>query len=130
MSEPSVKIEGLRELRRVLRQTDAESARALQAGLKDAAGVVAADAAAHAPRRSGALAASIRPYAAGNKAGIRSRLPYAGVVHFGGTIKPRGVPITFKPRPFITDAIDRKSDAIVARVAVALDAAVRRAGWK
>ena len=130
MADPVVKIEGLRDLRRVLRQTDVESARALQGGLKDAASVVATEAAAHAPRRSGALAKSIRPYAAGNKAGVRSRLPYAGVVHWGGTIKPRGVPIKFERRPFIAEAVDRKQDAIVARVAVALDAAVRRAGWK
>ena len=130
MADPTVKIEGLRELRRVLRQTDVESARALQRGLKDAASVVATEAASRAPHRTGELARSIRPYAAGNKAGVRSRLPYAGVVHWGGTIRPRGVPIEFKRRPFIADAVDRKTDVIVARVAVALDAAVRRAGWK
>lgn len=36
-----------------------------------------------APRRTGALAASTRPNAAATNVAIRSRLPYAGPIHWG-----------------------------------------------
>lgn len=128
--ESAVRIDGLREFRSVLRRTDREALKEVQGVLKDAVGIVATEAAALAPRRTGTLAGSIRPYTSGNKAGVRSRLPYSGVVHWGGTISPRGVPITFKRTEFITRAMDRKSDAVLARLAVGFDGAARRSGWK
>jgi hypothetical protein len=36
-----------------------------------------------APRRTGRLADSLRPYTSGNRAGVRSRLPYANPIHWG-----------------------------------------------
>jgi phage gpG-like protein len=125
----AIRVDGLRELHAALRNTDREAAKALRAELKAVAASVATEAASLAPRRTGRLAASIRPYATGNRAGVRSSLPYAGVVHWGGTIRPKGTPITFPARPFIADAMDRKADEAATQIAAVLDGAIRRAGW-
>jgi phage gpG-like protein len=90
---------------------------------------VAADAASNAPRRSGAYARSIKPYVTAKGASVGSRLPYAGVVHWGGTIRPRGVPIKFEPHPVISDALDRRTNEIVDDLGDAVDRApAKRAG--
>jgi hypothetical protein len=61
---------------------------------------------------------------------VGSRLPQAGVLHFGGTIRPRGVPITFPARPVISEALDSKTDRLVNEIGDALEQAAHRAGWK
>lgn len=125
----AIRIDGLKELRGALRNTDKEALKALQGELKNAAGIVATEASILAPMVTGRLASSIRPYTSGNKFGVRSNLPYAPVVHWGGTIRPRGVPIVFRPQPFILEAIDRTSEEVAEQVAAVLDAAITRAGW-
>jgi phage gpG-like protein len=124
-----VEIEGLREFRRDLRRLDSGIDRELRGSIREAAGKVAVTAAGLAPRRTGALARSIRPYVSGARASVGSRLPYAGVVHFGGMIRPRGVPISFKPTEFISRAVESHANALVDDLGDAIEHAARRAGW-
>lgn len=124
-----VTVAGLRELRRDLRRLEPEVDKELRLRIKAAAGKVAVEAAALAPRRTGALARSIRPYVSGARASIASTLPYAPVVHWGGTIRPRGVPITFKRTEFISRAAARQADQLADEIGDGIEAAARRAGW-
>lgn len=97
--------------------------------LKDAAGIAAETARLLAPGRTGALAESYRAFTRGNVAGVRSPLPYAGVIEYGGTISPRGVPILIQRQAPITRAIERERDAIVERLGDGIEEAARRAGF-
>lgn len=129
MPDVKVRTEGLAEFRRDLKRLDPLIDRELRDAIKDAADKVAVTAGALAPRRSGDLAHSIRPYVSGTKASIGSTLPYAGVVNWGGTIAPRGTPITFKRTEFTTRAIEDHEDEIVEDIADGIDRAAYRAGW-
>ena len=128
MADP-VRVEGLREFRRDLKKLEPEVAKELRRDIKDVAGRVASEAAARAPKRTGAYARSIRPYVTARGASVGSRLPQAGVLHWGGTIRPRGVDITFRPRPVVSEALDRQANRIVEDLGDAVEKAARRAGW-
>lgn len=131
MADPAVHVEGLKEFRRDLKRLEPEVAKELGKDLKTIAGKVAAGASAAAQSFAvtGEYARSIRPYVTGTKATVGSRLPQAGVLHFGGTIQPRGVPIVIKPRPVISIVLDRSTDRIVEEFGDAVEAAARLAGW-
>lgn len=122
-----VRVEGLRECRRALKRVSPEAARELKIAEKAIAENVAAEARGLAVRRTGKYAASIRAYAGGF---VGSRLPQAGVLHWGGTIRPRGVEITFRPRPVVLRAVDRQANRIVRAYGEAIDQAAKSAGWK
>lgn len=123
----AVRIEGLREFRRDLRRVSPEVDKELRGDIKKITEDVAAEARGHAVRRSGAYADSIRAYAGGF---VGSRLPQAGVLHWGGTIRPRGVEITFPRRPVVLDAVEHQSRRIVDRMGDAVERAAKNAGWK
>src|SRR5688572_25988668 len=91
-----VNTKGLREFRRDLKRLDPQVDRELRVELREAVGKVIVQAATTAPRLSGRLARSYRPFVTQRTAGVRSQLPYAGVHEFGGTISPRGTPITIR----------------------------------
>lgn len=124
-----VRVEGLREFQRDLRRLEPETAKLLRADIKAAAELAATEARADAPRRTGRYAASIKTYVTQKGASIGSRLPQAGVLHFGGTIRPRGVPIIFPARPVVSDAVDRNTDHIVEQLGDAVEQAALRTGW-
>lgn len=116
-----VRVDGLRELRSTLRKIDPASARALADEIKAAAGPIVREAQALAPRRTGRLQGSIRATSSGNRLSVGSRLPQANVLHWGGTIRPRGVPITFERTEFITGPAERHRDEIPDRVGDAIE---------
>lgn len=128
-NETAVRIDGLAKLRRDLRDLDKDALKELRLVLKSAADEVAREASATAPRRTGNLARSYQPFTRGNVAGVRSKLPYAGVVEWGGTIRPRGVPIEFQRRQPIGRALERRQDQIIEKVADGIDDIARRNGW-
>lgn len=128
--ETGVRIPELGKLRRDLKRVNPEFAKELDRAIKKEAGKVAADARLKAPRRSGAYARSIRVYGARGGASVGSRLPQAGVLHWGGTIRPRGVPITFKPNPVVLQAGERRMGELVEAVGDAVETAARKAGFK
>jgi phage gpG-like protein len=128
--DAAIRTQGLGELRRDMRRLAPLAAEELAESIEEAAGKVATTAGALAPRDSGALAHSIRPYVSGARASIGSTLPYAGVVHWGGTIRPRGVPITFPATEFISRAVEDHAGELVEDIADGVDRAARRAGWR
>jgi hypothetical protein len=111
--DSSVRVEGLREFRRDLKKLEPLVAKELRKDIKAAAEKVAADARADAPRVTGEYARSIKVYVTAKGASVGSRLPQAGVLHWGGTIQPRGVPIHFKARPVVSEALERRTDELI-----------------
>jgi phage gpG-like protein len=112
-----------------MRRMEPEAAKGLRDDIKHAAGKVALTAGANAPRRTGALQHSIRVFVSGARASIGSTLPYAGVVHWGGTIAPKGTKILFRRNEFVTRAIADHQDQIVEDIADGVERAAIRAGW-
>jgi phage gpG-like protein len=125
----AVRIEGLAELRRDLRKMQPDTLKEMRGELKAAAAIVAVASRPLAAHRSGALAASFRPGTAGNTAFVRSRLPYAAVHEFGGTIRPKGAPITIKPHPAPTRALEAAADRIVDSIGDGIERVAGRNGW-
>jgi hypothetical protein len=83
--EPVVRVDGARELRRTLKSAG-EDLGDLKATHASIAGLVATRTAAAAPRRSGALAGSVRGNAAATNATIKvggASVPYAHPIHWG-----------------------------------------------
>lgn len=127
----AVRVEGLQDVRSSLRKLERlEERKEVTRALKEGARVVSVAAVPLAARRTGALARSFRPGAAGNSAFVRSRLPYAGVQEFGGVIRPKGVPVTIKAQPALTRALEVNEERIVRKVEDALDAVFAAAGWR
>lgn len=126
----AVHIDGLADLRRDLRKMQPEARKEVTRALRAGAVVVAAAARPLAARRTGRLASGFRPGASGNTAFVRNPVPYAAVHEFGGTISPRGAPITIRPQPAVTRALDLSADAVVEKVGDGLDSVVSRHGWR
>lgn len=129
MAGPVITTHGLRELRRDLKRLEPEVAKELRKDIRAAAEKVAVDARTHAVKRTGGYARSIRPYVTAKGASVGSRLPQAGVLHWGGTIRPRGSAITFRARPVVSEALDRRTDEIVDDLGDAVERAARKVGW-
>jgi phage gpG-like protein len=124
-----IRAEGLAELRRDLKATDREALKEVQKTLKGAADIAARTASELAPRKTGALARSYRPFTRGNIAGVGSTLPYAPVIEFGGTIRPKGTAIKIRRYEPVMRAAERQRDAIVDHLGDGIEAAARRTGW-
>ena len=107
---PGIQVEGLKGLVRALKRAGADDLLAeLKAANAEAAETVKDTARPGVPRRSGALAASLRSSAT-PRAGVvrigKARVPYAGPVHFGWPA--RGI----KPNTFLYDALDRRAGEV------------------
>lgn len=119
---PAIEVEGAKELRAAMRRMDGRLD-----DLKDvhrAAGEIVASAArAIVPRRSGRLGETIRVDRRASGASVlagRSRVPYAGPIHFGW---PRR---NIEPQPFLYDALDSRRDEVAAKYAAAVGVLVRK----
>lgn len=124
-----VKVHGLRDIRRGLRQVSMAADKAVQGELSDVAGTVAKRAQARAPVRSGKLQRSIRKSVTLKRgAAITSNVPYAAIHEWGGQISPRGTPITIKPSRMMSGAVD-ESDADIDAAVRAIGDAIERA-WR
>ena len=101
-----VEVEGARELRRIATKVAGPEAKAtLKKGHKAAAELVAPTAQAKAPKRTGTLAANIRPLGSVTKAQVAvggARVPYAGPIHGGWAAR------NIAPQPFLTDAVSEE----------------------
>lgn len=143
MARPEIRVEGLAELRRALRQVDDPDALPeLRAGLKDAAEVVARDARGRVPSRTGRARDSIRATAGGNRAfvvGGKARVPYYGWLDFGSRRPISGRPRSVGPWSgsgvgpdkgrFIYPAIDANETQIARICEEAISKAMRRLGF-
>lgn len=79
---------------------------------------------ADAPHLSGRLARSLQAYTRGNKAGIRSRLPYGNAIHWGW---PRH---HIHANPFIERAFSERGEQLVDAVGDAIEGFADRHGWR
>jgi len=128
-TEFSVKTQGLNQTLRALNRVNKDAGKEVKRGLREIAKKVRADARPLAPVKTGKLAASYR-YSATNKgAAVGSSLPYAGVVEFGGTIRPRGVPIKFKPSRPLGRAVQKDTAHIEEELGRLFDDLARRNGF-
>ncbi|MGI8593938.1 MAG: hypothetical protein ACR2ML_06155 [Solirubrobacteraceae bacterium] len=137
MAEPLVTVEGLRDLRRDLKRIGTDANRDARDALRRAGQKVLDKAAGDAPRGTRPLPPGRRKrlYQTGRVAvtqravDIRFTAPYAKVVHWGGTIRPRGAPITFRRRPFLADAAEAQMDEFVDELERELDGIFARNGY-
>jgi hypothetical protein len=143
MPKPEIRVEGLGQLRRALRQIDNPDALGqLRDGLKAAAEIVAADARNHMPSRTGRAKSSVRAVASGNQAlviGGKATVPYYGWLDFGSRTPVHGNPRSVGPwrgsgqgppaGRFIYPAIERNERRIVHAVGEAVEDTIRKAGF-
>lgn len=112
MPDVAVKVEGIPELRRAIRDAgDKELGNALRRANRNAAERVAAAAQPDVPVRSGRLLASVKALASQTSGKVKAggaRVPYAAAVHWGTGPRPgeRG-PHNIARRPFIYDAAQK-----------------------
>lgn len=125
----AVRVQGLAELRRDLRQMQPAALKEMRVVIRGAAVLVAAGARANAPRRTGNLAGSYRAGTAGNTAFVRSRLPQAAVHEWGGRIYPRGAEITIRRSAPVSNALRATQEQIVEKLGDGIDAVATRHGW-
>jgi phage gpG-like protein len=129
MPNQPIAVEGLSDLRRSLKATNKDALREVQKVVKRGAEIIAQDSRTLAPRRSGKLAASIRAGTSGSKGIVRSKLPYAKVHEWGGTIRPRGADIKIKKSEFVGRALERKESAVRRELERGFADVARRNGW-
>tara|TARA_R100001129_G_scaffold152389_1_gene114821 strand:+ start:175 stop:558 length:384 start_codon:yes stop_codon:yes gene_type:complete len=120
----SIKVQGARELRRELRKMgdDMENLKALNL---DVATIVSNRAKDIVPRRTGALADTIRPSGTKTAGRVRAgfrRVPYAGPVHFGWPAR------RIQPQPFLYDALDQRRGEVLDRYFEGIKKIQRKAG--
>jgi hypothetical protein len=128
-----VQVDGLRELRRDLKQIDRTLPRKLNAEIKRGAEPMRAEAARLAPKRTGRLAASLKVGTSGSRVRIYSRRSGASVVHWGGRhplFGNRNRWYTQQPNPFITRAVAHQAGRLERDIAHAVEALMRNAGFK
>jgi hypothetical protein len=125
----AVHIDGLRDLQRDLRRLAPDARRDITRALKEGAKTIAVASAPLAARRTGALARSFRPGASMMQGYVRSRLPYAAVQEFGGTIRPKGAPVEIQPHPAATRALQLKEEQVVDHIGDALERVALKHGW-
>lgn len=121
-----VSVRGLAQLRRDLRDVDPVILRGLRAELKAAGEIVRVAAQAGAPVRTGHLRDSIKTGTAGDRVQIKSALPYANVVHWGGNVPSNRSASTrpkryFAPNPFIQRAAEANATAVGERILAGID---------
>jgi len=107
-----VRVDGLKELRRTLKKLDPVSAKALTKELKGSVGPIIRDARGRVKVRTGKHRDAMRPFAQGARVGVRLPLPSAELLNWGGTISPKGHPITFPRTEFLTKPAEKHRDEI------------------
>lgn len=112
---------GLSKLRRDLTRIDKRLGQEATRHIRSIAAKVKIDARVRAPRRTGRLSRSIRHSVRSKGASIYSNLEYAPVQHWGGTIRPRGVPIQIKPSLYLTTAAEQNMRNVENELAGILD---------
>lgn len=119
---PVVRVEGGRELRSALRQAEGGLADLRQTNAA-AAALVSRVGAIGAPRRSGLLAATVRPGATQSAAIVRAgsaRVPYAGVIHYGWAERH------IQPNPWLQEGAERTQPAWLGLYRRAIEALLAR----
>ena len=125
----SVRTVGLGALNRALGRIDKDLRKQSVAHLRDVAREVRDEARPMTPVRSGDLRRSLRYQASNRGASVSSNLPYAPVVEWGGTIQPRGVPITFPRTRMLGRSVEQNTDDIEEQIGRLFDGIARTNGF-
>jgi hypothetical protein len=105
-----IKVEGLAELRKGLKQLDDKFPKELNKVAKDSAELVSSEAKIIAPKRSGRLAGAIKPSGTAKGAMVRvGGLEYHRVIHFGWARH------SISPNPFLYRARDAREAEVMAK---------------
>lgn len=129
-----IKVSGLREFQRALKQMDADLPKQLRTALNEASGIVIDYASGHMPSRSGRAKASLKARSTQREArvGLGGRkAPYAPWLDFGGEGRRKGRP---SARPFIKSGryvykgLEVKRDEVTDIMSSALTELARGAG--
>lgn len=97
-----IKIDGLREFQKGLKDMDGETQKKLKVVLDDAAGVVVRGASSRVPARTGRARASVRARSSQREAkvlGGSAKVPYYGFLDFGGSVGRKKA----TRRPFVSE---------------------------
>lgn len=137
-TEFAVKTKGLGALNRSLGKIDKALKRDAVKHLRETAKDVAGTAGSLAPRgtrplprgRTVRLADSYKGAANQRGGSVYSNLPQAPVFEYGGTIAPRGVPITIRKHRVVGFAIQREAPRIEEEIGDLLDRIARRNGFR
>lgn len=107
---PEIKVEGLTELRKGLKDLDARFPKELNRVSKDSAELVATEARQIVPRRSGRLQKSIKASGVAKGGLVKSGgLEYHRVIHFGWAQH------NIRPQPFLYEARDARAAEVQAK---------------
>lgn len=113
----AVEIQGLREFRRALRQIDPKLTVGITVALRDAAQIVATAARRRAPKRSGRMAVSTRPYARGLEAGVRTTATRVSPAYPAGYPYPKRIEFeNGGARAFLAPALEENQDRVARRM--------------
>lgn len=134
-SSDPIKIEGLKEFQRALRNVEDGLQKQLRVALNAGAEIIVDAARAQMPRRSGAAAASIRAQSSQREARIlggSKKAPYVGWLEFGGRVGRNKA----TKRPFIKGGryvfpqFGKHRDDVLATIVTELDNLARDAGFE
>jgi hypothetical protein len=125
-----VRTQGLRELQRDLKRIAPEVAKGLRKDIRDIGRPVLAQARVNAPYLTGELSRSLRLSVTQRGISIYSTLPQAPVLHWGGTIRPRGTAIEFREDQFATRAVMMNAEPLVDDLGDTVERAARQLGWR
>lgn len=102
-TETRIDASGLRELRRDLRRIDKNLAKAFNRALREIGNEIRDEirGSTQRPYRTGKLRRSVKTSVRAKGVSLYSLLKYAPVHEWGGTIRPRGTPITIERTEFI-----------------------------
>lgn len=134
-----VAVEGLPELRRALRGLENKTVRKSlrDEGFRKAAELVAERARPLAPARSGRLRESIRGTTSGFRGVVRSSLPYANVIQWGGTTGKGHRPgvggsgsVKVTGSKFVIRAFDANRQQVAALVEAGIYRVAAQQGWE
>jgi hypothetical protein len=126
----SLEVNGLRELRRDLRRLDPALDKEVRRGFREASRPILQTAQGFAPNRTGQLARSLRISVTQRGIAITSTHPGAGVIHWGGTIEPRGYPIEFPRSAFAIRAGEAHLNRLADEMGDAVERAADSTGWR
>jgi HK97 gp10 family phage protein len=121
----AVKIEGLREVQRALKDLSDDLKNEMKSTHLAAANAVLPEAQRLAPFRTGALSASLRASATRTGGRIRAgsaSTPYAGPIHFGWPAR------SIRPQPFVYEALDPRRDEVIEVYAKRLNELIEKYG--
>jgi hypothetical protein len=131
MTRPAIDTAGISDLLRDLRKIDKRLGASLVSELR-LVGNKARDrvrTSTQTPYRTGRTRRSVKTSVRRGGISLYSNLPQAPVWHWGGTIKPRGVPITFPRTEFVAKEVRDASKDTEAELAGVLEATAERYGF-